>query len=184
MAFIINMIIGDGFDRFIISIFLICSMKTDLVVAGYIIHDNKVLLIHHRKLDLWLPVGGHIEENETPDHALLREVKEELNIDVDILNVSSLPKVGSVRSNLAVPFNVNVHSVGDHDHCCFFYVCRPINPGQLRINNELKNFGWFSKYDLEKSHFPEDVKGQCLKAFELFDQIKYAALQKSLLLQQ
>jgi uncharacterized cupin superfamily protein len=31
-------------------------MKTDLVVAGYIIHQNKVLLIHHRKLDLWLPV--------------------------------------------------------------------------------------------------------------------------------
>ncbi|MCR4280214.1 MAG: hypothetical protein NUV82_02175 [Candidatus Komeilibacteria bacterium] len=41
-------------------------MKTDLVVAGYIFHQNKVLLVHHTKLGLWLPVGGHIDANETP----------------------------------------------------------------------------------------------------------------------
>ena len=59
-------------------------MKTDLVVAGYIFSKDKVLLIHHKKLDLWLPVGGHIEKNETPDEALLREIKEEIGIDVRI----------------------------------------------------------------------------------------------------
>ena len=50
-------------------------MKTDLVVAAYIIHKDKVLLIHHRQLDRWIPAGGHIDENETPDEALLREIK-------------------------------------------------------------------------------------------------------------
>lgn len=144
-------------------------MKTDLVVAGYIIYNDKVLLIHHRKLDLWLPVGGHIDENETPDQALLREIKEEIGIDVEMLNKSDIPLGGNVRYNLATPFYVNVHSVGDHDHCCLFYVCKAINPEKLQINKELKNFEWFTKEDLNKKHVPVDVKNQCIRAFELFD---------------
>lgn len=148
-------------------------MKTDLVVAGFIMHKNKVLLIHHKKLDLWLPVGGHIEENETPDQALLREIKEEVGIDVNILNKSNFHQEGNVKYNLATPFYVNVHSVGDHDHCCLFYVCKAINPEQLKIDkNELKNFDWFSKEDLNKEHIPIDVKSQCLKAFEFFNELK------------
>jgi 8-oxo-dGTP diphosphatase len=141
-------------------------MKTDLTVGGYIFCKDKVLLIHHRKLDLWLPVGGHIEENETPDQALLREIKEEVGIDVEILNQSDIPIEGNTKCNLATPFYVNVHPVKDHDHCCFFYVCKAINPEKLQINNELKNFDWFTREDLNKKHVPVDVKNQCIKAFE------------------
>jgi 8-oxo-dGTP diphosphatase len=32
--------------------------------------------------DHWDLIGGHIEEGETPEEALVREVKEELNIDL------------------------------------------------------------------------------------------------------
>ena len=110
-------------------------MKTDLVVAGYVINKNKVLLIQHRKLDLWLPVGGHIEKDETPDDALLREIKEEVGIDVEILNRTNTPIKGNTKRNLAVPFYVNVHSVKDHDHCCLYYICRAINPEELKINS-------------------------------------------------
>lgn len=144
-------------------------MKTDLVVAGYISHQDKVLLIHHRKLDLWLPVGGHIDENETPDQALLREIKEEVNIDVEILNENDIPLAGNVKQNLATPFCVNVHSVGDHDHCCFFYICKALDPERLKINKELKAFEWFTKDDLSKDYVPDDVKNQCLKAFEIYN---------------
>jgi len=146
-------------------------MKTDLVVAGYIIHQNRVLLIHHRKLDLWLPVGGHIEANETPDQALRREIMEEVGIDVEILGQSDLPMTGNVKVNLAAPFYVNVHSVGDHDHCCFYYVCKAINPEQLKINDELKDFEWFTKDDLAKDYVLADVKNQCRKAFEFYDHL-------------
>jgi hypothetical protein len=75
------------------------------------------------------------------------------------------------KSNLATPFYVNVHSVGDHDHCCFFYVCKAINPEQLQINKELKNFEWFTKDDLNKEHVPVDVKNQALKVFELYNHL-------------
>ena len=144
-------------------------MKTDLVVAGYIFHKDKVLLIHHRKLGLWLPVGGHIQENETPDESLLREIKEEVGIDAGIINSNDLPLEGNAKKNLAIPFNVNVHSVGDHEHSCFFYVCQAINPEKLKINHEIKNFGWFSRNDLSEEFIPADVRSMGLKSFKLIE---------------
>ena len=143
-------------------------MKLDLVVAGYIFNKGKVLLVHHRKLDLWLPVGGHIEKDETPDEAMLREIKEEVNMDVEILGMLELPHGNNVEKNLATPFHVNVHYAGDHKHCCFFYVCKAVNPEKLKINGELKEFGWFTKEDLNKSHVPLDVKHIALKGFGIF----------------
>src|SRR5437773_1493766 len=35
--------------------------KIDFTVAIFVVHGGKVLLIHHRKLDKWLPLGGHID---------------------------------------------------------------------------------------------------------------------------
>ena len=49
----------------------------DFIVDAYIVHNNSVLLILHKKLKIWLPIGGHIELNEDPDEALMREIKEE-----------------------------------------------------------------------------------------------------------
>ena len=139
-------------------------MKTDLTVGAYIVHDKKVLLIHHRKLDLWLPVGGHIEENETPDDALLREIQEEVGLSVSIVGIADAPLEGNVKRHMAVPFYTNVHSVGDHDHYCLFYVCIPKNPQELQINNEVKDAQWFSEQDLE--HVPADVRTQALTALK------------------
>lgn len=148
------------------------AMKTQLVICGYLIHNNKVLLIHHKKLDLWLPPGGHIEENETPDDAVKREFKEEVNLDVEILNRNDVQNTETVRQ-LAVPFYVNVHNVGDHNHCCFFYLCETENSEKLKINkNELKDFGWFSIEDLNQKHIPHDIREEAKKAFKLYHSLK------------
>jgi len=146
---------------------LISKMKTDLTVAGYIFHEDKLLLIHHEKLDKWLPVGGHIEQNETPDQALVREIKEETNLNVKIIGETEIPIIGATKQNLANPFYVNVHSVGDHDHCGLFYICKSKNPNELNINKELKNFMRVSKEKLKSNEIPEDVKVIGNKAFEL-----------------
>ncbi len=141
----------------------------DLVVAAYIFSDDKVLLIHHRKLDNWIPVGGHIEKGEAPDDAVKREAMEETGLDVEILNKSDITVEGKTKKNLATPFHVNIHSVGDHDHCCLYYVCRARDPEKMKINKELKNAKWFSKDDLNDKIIPVDVKNQALKAFELYE---------------
>jgi 8-oxo-dGTP pyrophosphatase MutT (NUDIX family) len=42
--------------------------------------DGHVLLVEHRKLGWWLYPGGHIEPNEDPAQAVVREVAEETGI--------------------------------------------------------------------------------------------------------
>ncbi len=144
-------------------------MKTDMTVAGYLIYKEKVLLIHHKKLNLWLPVGGHMEQNETPDDALRREFKEEVNLEIKILNESDIPFKGNIKRNLATPFYSNVHNVGDHDHSCLFYVCTADDIDGLEANlDELKDLAWFSKEDLNQSHVPIDVRNIALKAFQIY----------------
>jgi ADP-ribose pyrophosphatase YjhB (NUDIX family) len=144
-------------------------MKIDLVATGYIFSNNKVLLVYHNKLNKWVPVGGHIYKNETPDDALRREVKEETNLSISILGQGPISTKGNVKRNLAIPFYVNTHSVGDHDHCSFFYSCKALNPDEIKINKELKNYQWFSKNELNEKIIPIDVKSQALKAFKFIN---------------
>jgi ADP-ribose pyrophosphatase YjhB (NUDIX family) len=42
-------------------------------------------MIYHKKLQVWLPPGGHMEENEIPDDAVLHEIYEETGIKAEIL---------------------------------------------------------------------------------------------------
>jgi len=57
------------------------------VVAAIIIRDNKVFATQRgygEFKDGWEFPGGKIEVNETPQEALIREIKEELNVEIDV----------------------------------------------------------------------------------------------------
>ena len=54
----------------------------DFTVAVFVVWQGCVLLHPHRKLGLWLPPGGHIEANELPDEAAVREVLEESGVRI------------------------------------------------------------------------------------------------------
>ena len=41
-------------------------IRRHFTATGYVANKTSVLLHWHRKLKLWLPPGGHIEENEDP----------------------------------------------------------------------------------------------------------------------
>ncbi|WP_420421956.1 NUDIX hydrolase [Simkania sp.] len=46
---------------------------------------GKILLVHHKKANLWLPPGGHVEWNEHPRETVKREMLEELSVEAGLL---------------------------------------------------------------------------------------------------
>ncbi|MFH1246760.1 MAG: NUDIX domain-containing protein [Candidatus Micrarchaeota archaeon] len=146
------------------------SRGLHIVIAEFIFKGDKVLLIHHKKLNLWLPVGGHIEQNETPDAAVLREAREEIGLEVEIIQTDPTPQCGQMKEKLCVPFHVSVHSVGDHDHCCLNYVCKVKSENIEHMNkDELNNFKWFTKDDLNQANISPGVKAEALTAFKVYE---------------
>lgn len=58
------------------------------LVSYFVLYDseaNKILLVDHKKAQLWLPSGGHAEPNEHPKTTVERECVEELGITADFL---------------------------------------------------------------------------------------------------
>lgn len=55
-------------------------------LAGCVIlNNNAILLLHRKKTDWYELPGGKIEQDESPESAAKRELKEELMCDVDIV---------------------------------------------------------------------------------------------------
>ena len=141
----------------------------EYTAQGYAFHDWKLLLIHHKKLDLWLPVGGHIEPGETPDDCVVREFKQETFLDIKLIEMSDITMDPLQQRICATPFYTDVHSVGDHDHYGMNFICIALNPEELRINNELKASDWFDKRQvLDDPRLMPSIRRQAEDAFHIY----------------
>lgn len=144
------------------------EITRDFTVATFVIHDGKVLLLWHRKLSMWLPPGGHIEPNELPDEAAVREVKEETGLDVVLLSRPALPPVPGPRQ-LARPEGVQLEEIGPgHQHIDLIYFARPADPQGVRpvANDEVERIGWYGRGDLHHIPLTEEVRTWVEKALE------------------
>lgn len=58
--------------------------RTGVRASAIITKKNKILLIHRKKNgeEYWVFPGGGVEDNETAQEAVIREVKEETNLNV------------------------------------------------------------------------------------------------------
>ncbi len=55
---------------------------THVTASGIVVGDRGVVLHRHRRLGRWIQPGGHLEPDETPDDAALRECGEETGLPV------------------------------------------------------------------------------------------------------
>lgn len=127
----------------------------DFVSSAYIVHDDKVLLIFHKGLKRWLPVGGHIELNEDPEQALFREIQEETGIGPDQLTVlSSKPDIANdpITNLLYVPNRLEVHDITDtHKHINLAYYIKSSTDEIQLAPDEHDDIRWIAEQDLENA---------------------------------
>lgn len=122
------------------------SPHTTLVTIACIYNPlQKTFLLTKRKefgkedkdyvTECWNFPGGGIQFKEDPEAALIREVKEELSADVNILAL--LPRIfSSVRHNW--------HGL------LICYLCTIHTAAKITLNHESESFGWFTIEEIEK----------------------------------
>jgi 8-oxo-dGTP pyrophosphatase MutT (NUDIX family) len=142
--------------------------KIDFTVAIFVVRRGKVLLIHHRNLNKWLPLGGHIELDEDPEQAALREAKEESGLDVELLGERPPTTEPGTRALIAPRF-LDIHRITDkHEHIGMIYWARPRN-GEVTLSpSEHHDIRWCSAEELDQLQPPmaEAVKWYCRQALK------------------
>jgi 8-oxo-dGTP pyrophosphatase MutT (NUDIX family) len=140
--------------------------KIDFTVAIFVVHDEKILLVHHRKLDKWLPLGGHIELNEDPEQAALREAKEESSLDVELIGERPPTTSPGTRALIAPRF-LDIHRISEtHEHIGMIYWARLKNGKLTLAPGEHHDIRWCSAEELDKLQPPmlDAVKWYCRSA--------------------
>lgn len=122
--------------------------KIDLTVAILVVHDGKVLVVHHRKLGKWLPLGGHVELDEDPEQAALREAKEESGLDIELVGERPPTTEPGTRALIAPRF-LDIHRINaTHEHIGMIYFAR-VKGGDLALAAaEHHDIRWVAPDDL------------------------------------
>lgn len=107
------------------------------LVAYFVVFDQVrqlLLLGDHRKAELWLPTGGHVEPNEHPQTTVIREAREELYIDANFL----------IPHPLFLTVTQTVGYTAGHTDVSLWYLLTSDSQQALRYDHgEFARIAWF-----------------------------------------
>jgi 8-oxo-dGTP pyrophosphatase MutT (NUDIX family) len=137
--------------------------------ASAIVFDDRqrVLLVHHNKIGLWLYPGGHIDPNEDPAQAAQREVLEETGIHTQAISdqLFTHPAVTThAPPYTIIEMDVADTKIGPHRHIDLVYVLRATS-GELAAQlDEVGGVQWVPLADLPGLHTPAELPGLVAEA--------------------
>lgn len=144
------------------------------VATAYVVYKRRTLLLLHKKLGMWLPPGGHIDEGELPDEAALREVREETGLEVEIVSPKRRPdpKAPGVKY-LHVPNHVQLEDIPNHpQHIDLIYFCRAKSDQARFSPDESRDMRWHSIEDLQADHIRDEVRDTAAQAIRYIDLVE------------
>jgi 8-oxo-dGTP pyrophosphatase MutT (NUDIX family) len=146
-------------------------MQRHFTATAFIIDSqNRTLLIHHKRLKRWMPPGGHVHENETPEETARRECKEETGLDVVILGETSddlFAENPSEGRMLKKPIAFLLENIPEsrernepaHQHMDFLYIAKPLDESErvTLAEEEGHAIRWFTREEIEKMDEEREV---------------------------
>ena len=135
-------------------------MKRHFTATGFVVDGSRTLLHWHKRLQQWMPPGGHIEPDEDPVQAVLREIEEETGLVTEVMRARE-PVPFRYPQQLPPPYTILVEDIpgpGEpHEHIDLIYFCRVMN-GRVNELSGDQTLRWVDEADLRASA-PLDVAG-------------------------
>ncbi len=128
----------------------------DLTVAAYVVHEDRVLFVHHKKLHKWLPPGGHVELDQDPEQALYAELAEETGLTKDVLIVyGTKPQIQSPGTTfLYAPTFLDIHDISPtHRHIGMTYIVKSTTDTIVLSKREHHDIRWLNTQDIESTQY-------------------------------
>ena len=123
-------------------------------VAVYARRGDRVLVIEHRRLGTWLPIGGELEAGETPLEAAHRELREETGLVGRFRPLASA--LDGVPAGL---IGYEEHQAGSKGlHMNFVFVTEVAEGADVVPNNEFAAWRWVDRAELDATSSPLNVR--------------------------
>jgi 8-oxo-dGTP pyrophosphatase MutT (NUDIX family) len=100
-------------------------MRRHVTVSGFVVAGGRTALHWHRKNSMWLPPGGHIEPDEDPVQAVVREALEETGVACVVVPHEP-PLAFDVPAQVPPPLAILLEDIpdGPHQHIDLVYALR------------------------------------------------------------
>ncbi|MFA5986916.1 MAG: NUDIX domain-containing protein [Parcubacteria group bacterium] len=101
--------------------------------------NNRVLLCHRRDMNLWNLPGGMVERGKSPWEGVVREVREEVGLDVEVIRL------------------IGVYSKKKKNDVIFSFVCKKVG-GVETLTDEADEIAYFAVENLPANLSPKHVE--------------------------
>jgi 8-oxo-dGTP pyrophosphatase MutT (NUDIX family) len=131
------------------------AKKYPISIKGIVYVNDKIVLLKNEREEWELP-GGKIELSESSEACTIREIKEELNLDVSVHSL-----VDAWMYNILGKVNVFIVT----------YLCNPLklDESRIRISHEHKEVGLFTIAEISGLKMPEGYKRSIEKSLKYLE---------------